>query len=55
MKDISLRDYFAGQAIQGMLSNGFIPKVTWVDGNPEYDYVKAAYTIADKMLIEREV
>jgi hypothetical protein len=41
---MKLRDYFAGQALAGMISNG---------GRPS-DLAKDAYSVADKMLKERE-
>lgn len=45
---MSLRDYFAAAALQGMLCNGFMP-VNFADRN----YIGAAYAMADAMLAER--
>ena len=44
---MTLRDYFAGQALAGMLCNGYMPGV---DRMP---MAMAAYELADKMLAER--
>lgn len=59
IEGMSLRDYFAAKAMQGMCVKGFIPdrdrdgnllEVDWsVDG-----YAKEAYRIADAMLKARE-
>jgi hypothetical protein len=45
---MSLRDYFAGQALAGMLAN------PWYDGHTARGVAKAAYEQADAMLAERE-
>ena len=57
---MTLRDYFAGQALAGMLSNGFQPKEAFKKNGPgartEYGpdtYVAMAYRLADDMLAER--
>jgi hypothetical protein len=43
---MSLRDYFAGQALVGVISNSFLPeKVS--------ELSKLVYTIADAMIAER--
>ncbi len=49
---VSLRDYFAAKAMQGLIAS---PRGT-VDGTPatDYFYAKSAYIIADAMLAERE-
>lgn len=44
---MSLRDYFAGQALTGIL-------LEHKAGNPEY-FAKAAYDFADAMLKQREI
>ena len=49
---MSLRDYFAAAALQGMLCNGFRPDEVWANSNSSYS--KAAYVLADRMLRERE-
>lgn len=52
---MSLLDYFAGQALQGMLSNGYMPNQ--INNNPSdpksWDYIAAAYDAAEIMLEER--
>ena len=46
--DMEMRDYFAGFALQGILTKGYIdvPNVK--------DHVKSAYKIADMMMKERD-
>jgi hypothetical protein len=46
-KGMSLRDWFAGQVIAGLYSNGNIQP-----SEPQ-GYVRAAYEIADAMIAER--
>lgn len=48
-KGATLRDYFAGKALQGMLANGH-PHAQ----SDEFMYARDAYTLADAMLLERE-
>ena len=48
--DLNLRDYFAGQALAGMLSN---TRLTDGSGNFELRYMRDAYKIADDMLKAR--
>lgn len=43
---MSLRDWFAGQALAGMLANGNL--------KPEIYFAGTAYRIADEMIAERE-
>lgn len=47
---MSLRDYFASAALQGMLCNGFIPSTVSQHGCVPFDYPGAAYELADAML-----
>ena len=49
---LSIRDYFAGKAMQGMLCNGFAPAMGQEDYE-DFDYAKIAYKMADAMLAER--
>jgi hypothetical protein len=59
---MSLRDWFAGQALAGMLANGFMPRQTReiADKDPnnpftsKFDYGIAAYVMADAMLAARK-
>jgi hypothetical protein len=52
---MSLRDYFAAAALQGMLSNGFMPSMFCPAGAANsYDYCLAAYKAADAMLEARK-
>jgi hypothetical protein len=51
---MALRDYFAAQALAGMLCNGFIPYIAIPSaGIDNRDYPRAAYRLADLMLAER--
>jgi hypothetical protein len=51
---MTLRDYFAGQALAGIVTN----KDNWNIGNKAAtrtdEYAKVAYALADAMLAERE-
>jgi hypothetical protein len=49
---MTLRDYFAAKAMQGMLCNGFRPDQCHVAD--VWDYSAAAYLLADQMLKARE-
>lgn len=53
---MTLRDYFAAHALQGMLCNGFMPHSVRPDSLvvQKYDYVAAAYVLADQMLEARK-
>lgn len=59
---MTLRDYFAAQALAGMLANGFIPNKFNPESDPDhpfaqgrrFDYSASAYEIADTMLAERQ-
>ena len=46
---MTLRDYFAGQALAGVLAN---QESTSLDGTPE-EFAADAYSFADAMLAER--
>lgn len=51
---MTLRDYFAAKAMQGMLCNGFIPNIAQMSPTQHnFDYVTAAYRLADAMISER--
>jgi len=55
---MSLRDWFAGQALIGMLHNGFAPRQFLGSRAPEgpqppREYPAIAYALADAMLAER--
>ncbi len=52
---MSLRDYFAAHALQGMLANGFQPSEARQPSRctADYSYTEAAYVLADKMLLNR--
>jgi hypothetical protein len=47
-KDMTMRDYFAGLAMQGLMSNGTLPKSV-----SDEELADVAYTAADEMLKER--
>jgi len=49
---MTLRDWFAGQAINGMLANGLGPNSQWTDDPPSA--ARWAYEIADAMIAERK-
>lgn len=51
-KGMSLRDYFAGQALSGLLS-GYMPYQQSPTGNDNQSYIETAYVLADAMLAER--
>lgn len=53
-RGMSLRDYFAAAALNGMLSNGFMPGIVSHSEKLPLDYVGAAYELADKLLAERD-
>ena len=50
---MSMRAYFAGQAMQGMLVNGFIPDQAR-PGRGQFDYAAAACKMADALIAELE-
>jgi hypothetical protein len=52
MTGMSLRDYFAAQALTGFISNGDIPDMLRVGFSPK-QAAEACYAIADAMLQER--
>ncbi|OZI57784.1 hypothetical protein CAL20_09635 [Bordetella genomosp. 4] len=53
LSGMSLRDYFAAKAMQGMLSTANASCLNGLDGYEEIT-AKAAYTIADAMLRARQ-
>ncbi len=53
MSGMSLRDYFAAKALQGMLSHPGLSKTDGSDYGPS-DVAQAAFELADAMLAERE-
>jgi hypothetical protein len=50
IKGMTLRDWFAGMAIQGMLSNSSLLKS---NGRFQRENFIAAYQVADEMILER--
>jgi hypothetical protein len=46
---MSLRDYFAAKAMQGVLASGNLPKFT-----PDLDVAECSYRLADAMLEARK-
>lgn len=50
---MTLRDWFAGMALQGMMSNGFMPRAAKNELD-EWNWAQASYRLADAMLKERE-
>ena len=46
---MTLRDYFAARALQGMLASGNLPKTM-----PDADIAECSYNLADAMLKARE-
>jgi hypothetical protein len=50
-RGMSLRDYFAGQALSGLLAGGFADTVPHDSIHPEADFY--AYKYADEMLRQR--
>ena len=49
---VTIRDYFAAKALQGMISTAGAPCLFGLEGG-EHDTTKAAYKIADAMLAAR--
>ena len=54
-----LRDWFAGQALNGMMANGYMPRPvrtlsTSTSDATHYDYAGKAYELADAMLKARQ-
>lgn len=49
---ISLRDYFAAKAMQGLLASPFYSK-KFIEGNGWRDVSECAYKTADAMIAER--
>ena len=51
---MTLREYYAGLAMQGMLCNGFIPNIVGPDGSTlqSDNYAECAFRMADAMLAE---
>jgi len=45
MTGMTLRDYFAAKAMQGMLASGNLPKTM-----PDADLAECSYNLADAML-----
>lgn len=69
-KGMTLRDWFAGQALVGMLTNGFMPNEVSIPVPSSYDfpdvetyraavpdnsYATLAYRMADAMLSARDI
>ena len=52
-KQISLRDYFAGQAMSGLASD-FKNFTDLFGDDAEFEIAEDSYRIADEMLIERK-
>jgi hypothetical protein len=46
---MTLRDYFAAKALQGMLASGNLPKTM-----PDADIAECSYNLADAMMKARE-
>ncbi|MEO9648786.1 MAG: hypothetical protein ABJ360_22370 [Roseobacter sp.] len=53
MSDMDLRDYFAGQAVTGMIATAAAPCMTSLSGT-ENCMAKAAYRLADAMIEARK-
>lgn len=49
---MSLRQWYAGMAMQGMLTNGFQPNMVKQTDPAAFDYAKAAFEMADAMIAE---
>lgn len=49
-KDMTLRDYFAAKAMQGILAATLTPNTIW----SQDEVAETAYTVADAMLKERK-
>lgn len=54
---MTLRDYFAGQALNGVIYStieGLKTGLIQPDADPDYEYAREAYNIADAMLRARQ-
>jgi len=53
---MTLRDYFAAKALQGMMANNNVALVDCLTGSPEdiQAIAKTAYALSDAMLAQRE-
>jgi hypothetical protein len=47
---MTLRDYFAAKAMQGLLAGTLTPEIVW----SQSDVAETAYNVADAMIKERE-
>lgn len=50
---MTLRDYFAAKVMQGMMANGFMPKIPGSPMENNFHYAEASYAMADAMLKAR--
>ena len=50
MHGMTLRDYFAAKAMQGLLAGTLTPEIVW----SQSDVAETAYNVADAMIKERE-
>ena len=57
LRGMTLRDYFAAKAMQGMMANPSMFRINFIDGQAHADFhetnISASFQIADRMLKER--
>jgi hypothetical protein len=51
---MTLRDYFAAAALQGIITKGTYSSVAMMSCGKSFDYERLAYIVADRMLAARK-
>ena len=53
-KGMTLRDYFAAAALQGIITKGTYTSVAMMSCGKSFDYERLAYMVADRMIEARK-